>query len=91
MRGDSSPARWADIHVPILGQLLGRLILCHACKDWEISSGALDALHSLFRFVLRQNRKRSCAGPPPSTRTPLLACLLLSLSAAAPDALQKPP
>ncbi|KAM6032625.1 maestro heat-like repeat-containing protein family member 7 [Theristicus caerulescens] len=51
---DASPACHTEIRIPILGQLLGRLILCHACKNWEISWGALDALHHLFRFLLQQ-------------------------------------
>ncbi|KAM6042948.1 maestro heat-like repeat-containing protein family member 7 [Theristicus caerulescens] len=51
---DDSPACHTEIRIPILGQLLGRLILCRTCKNWEISWGALDALHHLFRFLLQQ-------------------------------------
>ncbi|KAM6048645.1 uncharacterized protein LJ206_017664 isoform 2-T2 [Theristicus caerulescens] len=53
---DASPACHTQIRIPILGQLLGRLILCRTCTNWETSWGALDALHHLFRFILRQKR-----------------------------------
>lgn len=72
---DASPACHTEIHVPILGQLLGHLILCHARKSWEISWVALDALHHLFRFILQQKCKRSCGGPHPSTHISSYACL----------------
>ncbi|KAM6238911.1 maestro heat-like repeat-containing protein family member 7 [Spheniscus humboldti] len=53
--GDNdSPACHTEIRIPLLGQLLGRLILCCTCKNREISWGALDALHYLFRFILQQ-------------------------------------
>ncbi|XP_029876474.1 uncharacterized protein LOC115343976 [Aquila chrysaetos chrysaetos] len=51
---DASPACHTEIHMPVLGQLLGHLILCRTCKSWEISWVALDALHHLFRFILQQ-------------------------------------
>ncbi|KAM6044714.1 maestro heat-like repeat-containing protein family member 7 [Theristicus caerulescens] len=57
---DASPACHTEIRIPILGQLLGHLILCRAGENWEISSGALDALYHLFRFLLL----RECMAPP---------------------------
>ncbi|KAM6184404.1 maestro heat-like repeat-containing protein family member 7 [Sarcoramphus papa] len=53
-REDDSPACHGGIHIPILGELLGRLILLSFCKDKETSRAALHALHHLFRFLQQQ-------------------------------------
>ncbi|XP_064360509.1 maestro heat-like repeat-containing protein family member 7 [Dromaius novaehollandiae] len=54
---DESPTCSGKISVPMLGQLVGRLILCCAYEDAETNRGALDALHCLFRFVVQRKRR----------------------------------
>lgn len=62
--------RYTECNMPALGQLVGRLLLCHTCKNWQLRWEALDALHYLFRFI-QKNSKRSCVGlpSPPDTGT----------------------
>lgn len=52
-----------ESNLPLLGQLVGWLLLCHTCKNWQLRWEALDALHYLFRFI-QTNSKRSCVGLP---------------------------
>ncbi|XP_040398461.1 uncharacterized protein LOC121062495 [Cygnus olor] len=57
--------RYTECNMPVLGQLVGRLLLCHTCKNWQLRWEALDALHYLFRFI---QKNRSTA--PEDTQEP---------------------
>ncbi|KAK4806336.1 hypothetical protein QYF61_017205 [Mycteria americana] len=46
----------ADIQIPILGQLLGRLLLFRSSKD-ETLCQALDALYFLYEFIQKQKSR----------------------------------
>lgn len=61
---------YTELQMPVLGKLVGRLLTCHTCKNWQIRWEALDALHYLFRFI-QKSSKRSCGGlpSPPDTGT----------------------
>ncbi|XP_068766433.1 maestro heat-like repeat-containing protein family member 7 [Struthio camelus] len=61
---DESPACYGKIPVPMLGQLVGCLILCCAYEDAETKGGALDALHCLFRFVVQRKRRAMLQDDP---------------------------
>lgn len=64
-----SPGCYREIQIPILGRLLGCLILLSSCKEEESSHVALDALHSIYRFISQRESKRSrvVAWVPPHT------------------------
>ena len=54
-----------EILIPVLGQLLGRLLLLVSSGEEKTSRVALDALFSLFLFTRQQKGKRSSGGLPP--------------------------
>lgn len=55
-RSPFSPITLQELSAPILGQLLGHLILFRFAKD-RTSSTALDALCSLHEYILRQKER----------------------------------
>ncbi|XP_074932071.1 maestro heat-like repeat-containing protein family member 1 [Phalacrocorax aristotelis] len=51
---------YTEVQIPILGRLLGCLILLSSCKEEESSHVASDALDSIYRFICkRESRTRS--------------------------------
>ena len=77
------PVCSGDIQIPILGQLLGHLVLFRFSKE-ETSCPAVDAIYCLNVFMYNQKSKRSWGGLHPSTHTPLPIALLLFLTSFAP-------
>ncbi|XP_068779223.1 maestro heat-like repeat-containing protein family member 7 [Struthio camelus] len=61
---DAGPAHCSRTHFPILGRLVGRLILC--CADWEQGSsrGAAEALRCLYQFLLQRNSRQLLRDSP---------------------------
>ncbi|XP_064903901.1 uncharacterized protein LOC135577712 [Columba livia] len=73
------PVSYRDIQIPVLGQLLGHLLLSQ--HSWEEARTlARDAVQHLAVFLAGQNSKRSCVGLDPSTHRHLPMGLLLFLT-----------
>ena len=79
-RGMYAPDNYGDIQIPILGQLLGRVLLFQYSKQ----ETAFGVLYCLLQFIKKQEGKRSCGGLHRSANTHLLIGLLLSLTSFAP-------
>lgn len=66
--------------MPIIGQLLGHLLLLLSFKEEETSHLALDALCLLFQFKYQQHCKRICGGmdPPAHQHHPVALLVFLT-------------
>ncbi|OXB51691.1 hypothetical protein ASZ78_002410, partial [Callipepla squamata] len=54
--GRISLARYEELHLPVLGQLVGRLVLCCTSQEDRTRRSALSALHHLYAFILGRAR-----------------------------------
>ncbi|OXB53368.1 hypothetical protein ASZ78_007559 [Callipepla squamata] len=54
--GRISLACYSELHLPMLGQLVGSLVLCCAYQDDRTCCSALNALRHLYAFILRRTR-----------------------------------
>ncbi|XP_021269040.1 uncharacterized protein LOC110406612 [Numida meleagris] len=59
--GLSRSVRFQALHVPVLGELVGKLVLCCADPEKKLRFHALRALHQLYSFVLERARKTTAA------------------------------
>ncbi|OXB52143.1 hypothetical protein ASZ78_009349, partial [Callipepla squamata] len=54
--GRISLARYEELHLPVLGQLVGSLVLCCTSQEDRTRRSALSALHHLYAFILGRAR-----------------------------------
>ncbi|OXB51578.1 hypothetical protein ASZ78_007679 [Callipepla squamata] len=54
--GRISLAHYEELHLPVLGQLVGRLVLCCTSQEDRMHRSALSALRHLYAFILGRAR-----------------------------------
>ncbi|XP_021261184.1 maestro heat-like repeat-containing protein family member 7 isoform X1 [Numida meleagris] len=59
--GRTSSVRYQELHVPMLGRLVGSLLLCCAFPEDRTHFLALQALRQLYTFILGRTRKATAA------------------------------
>ncbi|OXB52181.1 hypothetical protein ASZ78_016590 [Callipepla squamata] len=60
--GRISLARYKELRLPVLGQLVGSLVLCCAYQEDRTRRSAVSALRHLYAFILGRARKAMAAG-----------------------------
>ncbi|OXB53390.1 UNVERIFIED_CONTAM: hypothetical protein H355_013392, partial [Colinus virginianus] len=60
--GRISLARYKELHLPVLGQLVGSLVLCCTSQEDRTRRSALSTLRHLYAFILGRARKPMAAG-----------------------------
>eukprot|EP00075_Anas_platyrhynchos_P015489 XP_027304742.1 uncharacterized protein LOC113842259 isoform X3 [Anas platyrhynchos] len=61
----SADGGYTECNVPLLGQLVGWLLLCHTCENRQIRWEALDALYYLYQFIQKNRRTAPEASQQP--------------------------
>ncbi|XP_065604448.1 uncharacterized protein LOC136056269 [Cyrtonyx montezumae] len=54
--GQISLARYEELHLPMLGQLVGSLVLCYAYQEDRMRHSALNTLRHLYAFIVWRAR-----------------------------------